>query len=401
MPGEFFGTTEGFRQFDLDQAQLANLGATARWHNAQADLEEGKAKEQQQQAAVLARMAQEQEPIRAGQEIDALDQTTELLARQSLALARAGLPNAAEATAKTSAELRLKKQQTKTSADQGAYRQSQVKEAQLNRLDGILAGVVDEASFNRAKMTAMSEYPDLKLPRQFDNYNPALVEQMKRSTKAGLDKIKSEREAADSLNRELDTESKIKFRTERTTALKEREKLMQEREERLAKGGGKVADPGMPSPAERDAAEAIITKNIEGLPPVEKRAAGLDVASRARQLRKTNGMTQSEALQAAFEEHRPWFETLEKNYLGVPDPFGGKESKYEKNAPPVPLPPKGTPLKVGTKYTLKNGSVVVWDGRQGVPVPAARAASAPSRAASAPASSLVDEALGLEDDGEE
>ena len=367
MAGEMFGTSVGFQNYQEDQIRQANSDALVRVHNANAAEAESKAAQTQAMQSALA-------GVGGGESTgDALTDTTNLLARQSAALAKAGLPLQAGKVATEAAGLQLKKQQGMTAAALESYRAAQAKQITYSELNGLLSGVTDKGSFDNAKMIYMSRHPELKeIPKELQTYNPALVDHLLNTTREGMRQLELELKQQDFESRDEARKDESRFRDARRVYLDGMLEARKERLKQTAKAtGSKINDPGVPTKSETETARDLINKNFTNLPPEEARLAAFEIAARAKQLRKGNtALDAGAALNMALEESKKAgnFPTLDETFLGFKT---GSKTKYKPatTPKPLPLPPRGTPLQIGQTYQTSKG-VVKWTGQNAVPVEA-------------------------------
>jgi hypothetical protein len=149
--------------------------------------------------------------------------------------------------------------------------------------------------------------------------------------------------------------SSIESRATKDNIALERLRVTQQREQRMAKTGGK--DIGAPGKAEVGAADKLLGDT--GLEGDERDAAAFSIASEARVLRRKNpGISADEALRQAALSAR-------QNGSIVP----GQKNLWRKNvpakfSPPQPLPSGGAEALVkGQVYADGKGNVAEWDGK--------------------------------------
>lgn len=365
-----FGTAVGFRQYDEDQAHLAQLAAGTRLATAHAQKYEEDAALAKKQSEILSQVA-------SGMPVEEKD-VANVLEAQAMALARAGMGKQADDLAKGAAEIRLKRQQTLTSGAQGDYRKMQVQRDILNEIDSLVSGVKDQASFDTAKMIFMGRHPGAPLPQELNTYDPAMIERLSQTTKTGLKQLELKLKQAEADSRDEHRDAQNDFYKFREKYMNRRLQQADEREKRLSKvTGPKAKDVGSPTVGERADARTLISQEFPNLPPAEEDQASFEIASRARQIRKTSpGIDASTALNQALNEARKDFSVLDKTYLGFKDPFGKKVSAYKAADKPIPLPARGTKLTIGQVYQTAQGPGK-WNG-QGFTKVGGRAAPAPA-----------------------
>jgi len=203
-------------------------------------------------------------------------------------------------------------------------------------------------------------------------YDKANIEFKRNTSAQGMKYLQEQRAEATAKQTQLDKESAIKFRDSRTAYTKAEQKLHQEREARLAKGG-MVSKPDKDL---QDQALARLTDKYPNLATNEGSIAKYDIASAAMEIVRTRpGVGVAKALDIAFSdaEKAGNFKTIEKNYelwKGVDIPWIKKtETKYKAKVAegtagnPATLPDTKNPadLKVGKIYT--DGKVAMkWNG---------------------------------------
>jgi hypothetical protein len=295
--------------------------------------------------------------------------------RAAQALAKAGLAQQSEAYAKTAAELRFKQQQVLTEGAQAEFRRREVLTANLSEINALASGVTDEASFNRAKMIWMSNHPGQPIPVQFQVYDPAMIEGVKKGTKEGLEKLKLEKEQADAAANLANKQSQDALRQERIKYLK----IQEEKANDAATKAGKAGSTNIASPQPADIAQAAsrIKADHPDLPADEMRQAAFNVAAAAKALQK-QGIDAGTALDQAYAAEAGnfapvakasnWFDEV-KSTIGM-EANPGTRTGYKRGAQgpaaaasaPLPLPAPED-RKVGTTYTVPAGK---YKGKQGV-----------------------------------
>lgn len=158
-----------------------------------------------------------------------------------------------------------------------------------------------------------------------------------------------------------------------------RQRLNEEREERLKKDGGGKAVTG-PNSAEVKQAEALIKRDLPAMGADDREEAAYAIASDARVLRNKNKALGAEtALNQAFQAARAsgQFQTTEKFPGGqfLQDKLGiskGVQTRLDRQGrtPEAALaqPKDLTELKAGRYYQNSQGQVGRWDGKKMTPV---------------------------------
>ena len=383
MTTSMYGSPLGFQEFDKgQQAALVNT-ALARLHNSNAAAAEGNTARQAEMMALLAQPEPAPQGVRdpsfvgpqmpgspegmlvqLGRGRTALETATEKLGADANKLLRAGFIKEGEAAAKAVSEIALKGQQLLTSKSQAAFRDNQVLHANMKELNGLMSGVTDAASFDKAKLIYMSRHPEDPIPPEMERYDPRLVEAILNGTSDGMKRIELSM-------REEENDSKDSLRKARERYMTWRkghsEALLKLRKDESARKVKEGKDVGTPTPGEiAQAARTITAEYKDTLPAADVNMAAYDIAARAKALRKANpGIDAGRSIQQAMDEAKPSFQTTVKAVTGLKalDDMLGKKGTAYKGGTPAPVPVDKKSWVVGKDYTLENGIVGTWTGQ--------------------------------------
>jgi hypothetical protein len=265
----------------------------------------------------------------------------------------------------------------KREQDQQAVQQFAQHEKEVNKQAELWAGVHSPADQARAAVLWAESHRSTDGQPPAENpfnvpYNEANVELRRNTSEQGRKYLQEQRAEATAKQTQLDKENAIRFRDSRIAYDKAEQKLHQEREARLAKGGT-VSKP------DKDLQAQAISRIGEKYPNIatnEGGTAGYDIASRAMEIVRGNpGVGMAKALDRAFTESEKAnnFQTIEKNYelfKGVDIPWiKDTKTKYDPKAEgtaanPAKFPESGKreDLVVGRIYN--NGKISMrWNGK--------------------------------------
>lgn len=328
MAGYGFGpASSGSRLYDLDAQQAQAHMAQLAGQQTQNRLGQLKIQSAENDLAVQAR-------IMAGGQPSSADPVKRL---QELATKHidAGSWEQGGKLAKLASEIQENKAQTGAAEAAALARQQEMASKSLEQFASLLGGVQDERGFAQAKAVFAATFGQAA-PWAQASYSPELVAQLQRgalSTKEQLDLAIREKNQ-ESL--EANRESAIEFRNFRKGILERTARVAEAGEARRQKAGGGSKDKGVAEPTrqERLQASALVRTDYPDLPADELMAAGYDIASRARALRKGNPLLSgADAIKQAYTEAAKTgdFKTVNENYkiLGVETPFKkGASPKY-------------------------------------------------------------------------
>lgn len=235
------------------------------------------------------------------------------------------------------------------------FEEFQMNAGMIDKAVKLFGGVKDATSWD--EMNAAVEKETGK-PSPFANtpYDPKLVDLLKGQATTEFQKQELSLRRAANEARLADIKSAMSHRTTQDGISSERLRISQQRETRLAKGGGK--DVGSPSKVEVEAAARLIGPDLEG---DEKDTAAFTVAANAKAIRvKNKGMSSDDALRQAL---------LQAKQSGDFVPF--VQNRWSKNTPgkfvvPQPIPPKDSDKVVGQHYT-DGKTVYEWTGDKKAP----------------------------------
>ena len=170
----------------------------------------------------------------------------------------------------------------------------------IDLLGQFLNGATDQASWDRgnalfAVMTGKSS------PYAGKPFSPELVAQLQQQGMSAKDSAELALHKSNQQSLLNTREQGLIFAEQRMDILKKQEELRREREDRLAKTGGKVVS--FPLPRELAAAEMLIRENFDNLPDPEVTKHARDVASRAKAMAIANpGLDYETAMHQALGE---------------------------------------------------------------------------------------------------
>lgn len=334
-------------------AELAQKAASTRYTAALADRVE------QESAAdknVAAQMAQS---FGVSAQAGGKGSASEQLSGLSEMYAKAGQPSKAALYAQQAAQAQAHEANVSANAFREAASKTKLQGEQFKMAQGLLGGVKDAETWQDAN--AMFE-KQTGQPSPFKNipYDPKVVKLLQDASTTAYQKQQLALREEAVRTAAANVKSEVESRSARDGVALERLRVSQQREQRLAKAGGK--DIGAPSKVETTAADKLLGDS--GLEGDERDAAAFSIASEARVIRRKNpGVSADEALrQAAL--------TAKQNGSIVPGspsklPFGLGKPEAAKFSPPQDLPKMGgaESLVKGQVYADGKGNVAEWDGK--------------------------------------
>ncbi|HWV44637.1 MAG TPA: hypothetical protein VN039_01190, partial [Nitrospira sp.] len=183
-----YGTGQGFQAYAGIRAEDAKTNLV----NIQAKVAQTELQQKQQMMQLISRQGLAPvgpggTPVPASPD-QLLDRTRSVA---GIALATGNFKEGLEA-ARTAEQMAKDKSMQAAARSRKEYTDFQEQQKELQEIDGLLAGVHDQASFQAAKMTYMAEHPGIQVPPQFAYYNPQMVEAIRVGTTQGLAKLRQE-----------------------------------------------------------------------------------------------------------------------------------------------------------------------------------------------------------------
>lgn len=320
---DLFGAPSGFQAYQRDQAELAVQGSVAALHAANA----AKAQIEAKRAALMYQVLSsgvpggpgEQEAARpdpnfrgpmpaqqvplgvVGNTLDAVAQNT---TNQALLLQRAGFAKEGADLGAKVATMRMNASRANNFDATTALHQVDTQRKILEERDALLSGVTDAYSFQNAQMAYLQSHPGAGLPPQLQQYDPGVVEALRRSTKQGLDNLKFEeqkiRDKATADNRQQAND----LRQDRNDIAREAVRIREEALQRAKKSSGTAQKPvGFPTTGEQTRAVQAVKEAYPDLEGSDLDNFGFEVAAKAKYLLKNNaGLDAQTALDQAMTD---------------------------------------------------------------------------------------------------
>lgn len=354
--------------------QIAMQPAQGRLLNAQAGEAEQKLANEQKMSAVMAQMAQGgsaagSAPGGVGASAAPL---SSMFAKLATSAFQSGLPEQASKYATVAGTLARQDVQNISSLATAQKAKIEADHKRWDTFERLTRGVEDQAGLDAANANYVAQTGEAS-PFAGMQYSPermttirdlsisrkdALQEQLRRDQLA-------ERTAKDAATADYRTARRDQF--ERTT------RVAEQREERLAKNGGRPVTA--PSKAEFTPALELVQaeifpggKGAEGANLEQAKLAAADLASEAKRRTMANrGLDYQTALHQAFEESKArgdWQDLKTETMFGLgPDSITKKYSPTG-NTPEraLAIPAKKDELKAGRFYRNGNGQVAKWNG---------------------------------------
>lgn len=343
---------QAYRQAEqLQPVEIAQKVASTRYTSALADRVEQGAAADKSVAAQMAQMAG------AGPQQGGTGSVSERLNAMSEMYAKAGLPTKAAALAQQASQAAAHEATASAAAVRSAAQKVKLQGDQFKMASNLLANVSDAQGWANAN-ALFEQQTGQESPFKAIPYDPKVVKMLQDASLSAYQKsqlaLRGEAVKATVAN----VKSEIESRATRDGVALERLRVTQQREDRLAKNGGKdIGSPGKPEVA---AASKLLGDT--GLEGDELDAAAFSIASEAKVLRRKNpGISADEALrQAAL--------TARTNGSITP----GQHHILSRNDPakfsaPVSLPASGkkADLVDGQLYKSPDGKTAVWDKKAG------------------------------------
>lgn len=372
--GAFLGPLAEAQRFDVLEERrapdLAHLASITRLQNSQAGAAESRAAAEQKLSAILAGGIPEG---------SASNQMNYLAG----AAAKAGAPQLAKDFMLRGVQIKTQevRQATADRAARATEITNAMKHAELaNKLYG---GVESQQDLDKANLI-LSQVTGEEVPPQFQIYNPATIDFLRRASMNEFQRVKLEQAGDEAASRQADRRSRASYRalnydirraaeTRRTNAAADKAKL-----------AGR--DVGAPTKAEMEMAASMLSADKASMPAdlVEAKNAAADIASRGRYLRKQNpALDATEAMQRAFielKESGAFVTTPASGFFGKPKTSYARRGASAESAIELKSMPDASKLKEGNFYKAPGGTFQ-WKGGKpvrvtstGVKIPVAPAA---------------------------
>lgn len=342
----------------LALGRLAGLPAQQRLTEAQAGAAELELANERQMATLMQQAAtNDGHGVAKG---GSVGDTFEDLGRLAM---RAGLPSKATEFAKTGAYLRSQEALQQSRA--AAQRVSELKSAagRMDLFGRLLADVNDESSWNRANLMYQLESgaPSMwaGLP-----YDPAMVNRLRSSAMSVKDQITEQLRGEENSSKERSRAALAKHRLQIEGIQKERNRIMEEREKRISKGGGGKAVSG-PAKAEVDQAARLVKGDFKDLPDSDYLNAAYEVAAEAKALRRANpALDANTAIQQAYLKAKSRGDFKEIEEKGILRSTRKTQFTGGGRSPETALsiPDDRSKLVKGRYYTGQGGRIGKWTG---------------------------------------
>ncbi len=407
VPDSWATSIDGSDELAMDhkRAQITHLNALSATEQARSKKEGMEASMMEKRMQVLSQRTK-QEALTA----DNLE--TQMMDAAQLELDM-GSPDKAALIMNRVAQIGQHKAATKLSATRldEAIRNKDI--AKREDMYNIFSGIDGPEAHQQALMMIQGKYPDEPIPAELREYNPALIDHMKKVTKTGLERAKiqlsEDREGGVQSRHEETVAERRKLAEWRETMRQRRQKYGEDRKDaRVKVGGDKPLKVGDPNSTMIKAAEAMVRKDYPDLAGEitlgqdQVSSAAFDIASEAKALMSANrGISSQEAMSRVYKKLKDGgaFSSSVEEPKGIKSLLGMKGAKKDVYRKPVSgpvsekLPPKGTPLVDGKVYDRGDGTIFKWDAARGkgIVLPGGKAVKGAAVAAGGPD----------EDDGEE
>jgi len=362
-----------YRQNEQDQpVELAQKAASTRYTTALADRVEMETAAEKRVAATLSQYGG-----MAPQGGGTGSISSQLLGMSSM-YAQAGQPTKAAALAQQAAQAQAHEATARAAAVREAAAKVKMQGEQFKMAAELLGGVKDQESWQNANRL-FEEQTGQESPFKNIPYDPKVVETLKDASMTAYQKQVLDLREKSVKATITNVASEIQSRAVRDNVALERLRVSQQREQRIAKAGGK--DIGAPGKAEVSAADKLLGDT--GLEGDDRDQAAFSIASEARVLRRKNpALSADEALRQA---------ALNARTNGSITP--GVKHLLSRNEPakfnaPVSLPTSGkkSDLVIGQLYKqgdktakwTKDGWVMVGKSGAGAPPPPAPKGGGPT-----------------------
>lgn len=343
---------QAYRQAEqLQPVETAQKVASTRYTSALADRVEQEAAADKSVAAQMAQMAG------AGPQQGGTGSVSERLNAMSEMYAKAGLPTKAAALAQQASQAAAHEATASAAAVRSAAQKVKLQGDQFKMASNLLANVSDAQGWANAN-ALFEQQTGQESPFKAIPYDPKVVKMLQDASLSAYQKsqLALRREAVKATV--ANVKSSVEHRATQDAIALRKLHDAQQREDRLAKNGGKdIGSPGKPEVA---AASKLLGDT--GLEGDELDAAAFSIASEAKVLRRKNpGISADEALrQAAL--------TARTNGSITP----GQHHILSRNDPakfsaPVSLPSSGkkADLVDGQLYKSLDGKTAIWDKKAG------------------------------------
>lgn len=368
MPSEMFGSPIGERaaadELNTDAntflmlGQLAGLPAKQRLTEAQAGAAELELSNERSMARLMQQAAaNDGHGVGKG---GSIGDTFEDLGRLAM---KAGLTTKATEFSKTGAYLRA--QESLQQSRVAAQRVNELKAAgtRMDLFGRLLTDVTDEDSWNRANLMYQLESgaPSMwaGLP-----YSPDLVQRLRTGAMSVKDQIAEQLRGEENASKERSRRALAAHRLQIEGIQKDRNRIMEEREKRISKGGSGKAVTG-PAKAEVDQAVRLVKGDFKDLPDSDYLNAAYEVAAEAKSLRRQNpALDANTAIQQAYlkaKSRGDFKEIQEKGLLRSTKRtqfVGGGRSPETA----LSIPGDRSQLVKGRYYTGTGGQIGRWTG---------------------------------------
>lgn len=266
--------------------------------------------------------------------------------------------------------VQMKTQETRqAAADATAARvNSNVRLQQANLFNQLHSGAQSQEDWDTANMIFSSQTGE-PVPPEMRTYSPEMASRLLDSSLKLKDKIRLQQQQDDLESKRASRASQVQYRALNYSLRQAAEERRKEAQAAKEKAAGK--DVGSPSSNEVSQAGSMLssdpTLTLED--SADRTNAAIDVASRARALRKSNpGLNQAEALQRALVELK-----TSGALVQTPKRWGGAKTTYStaglSSTAPLELSAKPDPGQlIKGRYYKGPGGVFQWSGSKAVPV---------------------------------
>lgn len=352
---DLFGTPSGFRQFDRDRAELAQLGAQTQLTQAQTQHQLELSKLNQAQAAAIERKAKADEEelammrraLQGGPTGDDPIKTAKAVAGN---LIQAGAVTKGLAILDDAAGALQKLSGAEANAALKERRLTQTELEKIGFIQQVMSSVRDPQSHGRALMLLQGNplTADMPLTEQLQTYNPGAIAALIAGTKAKDTELRLRLAASETASRNASRSAANRVRDILADQSERRTKAYVERAARVEKVGGERA---ITPPTRDERADVLRELKSLGYADIEDgAAAALEIASDAKLLHSRNpSISLSQARAQAIES------AIKRGDLKQTPGLLRDSAKFELRggslSRPLPLPKSRTDLREGAYYS--------------------------------------------------
>lgn len=356
---ELFGTPSGFRAYDKDQAELAQMAATtqhqralAGLNNAQADTMRRKQASEEQLLSIIAGKA----PAGAQGGTTSPDEILGQMSRAAGIYASVGRFDEAGKIIKDVSQATENFAQTKSAAAAAATAELRAHTGRLRLLQERLATVNSPAKHAEVLMQLQADpLIGSQIPAWLKTYNPNAIRGFVAGSPAQIEQAELAIKQADLARKNGDSESLRRLRETSAEVKKRLATVAETRAEHLTKAGaGKDTGIAAATTADILAAKQQLKSAGYSAAADDANMQAAEIAERARILRSSNpAVGPTEALDRVIAESVAAGEVQVNRVM--PNKYAPKPGAISR---PLPLPTSLADAKKGSYYRLANGSLV-------------------------------------------